>query len=48
MHVVPEKFAPVMVVQEPCEKPGRKLPPFSTLVMTRPVIQNGNSRLEAL
>src|ERR1039458_10357136 len=37
MRVVPERFAPVMVVQEPCEKPDRKLPPFTTLVMARPV-----------
>src|ERR1035441_10064789 len=36
MRVVPERFAPLMVVQEPCENPGWKLPPFCTSVMVTP------------
>src|ERR1019366_7092323 len=33
MRVVPARLAPLMVTHEPCENPGRKLPPLSTSVM---------------
>src|ERR1019366_5365020 len=33
MRVVPARLAPLTVTHEPCENPGRKLPPLSTSVM---------------
>src|ERR1017187_9277792 len=32
-RVVPARLAPLTVTHEPCENPGRKLPPLSTSVM---------------
>src|ERR1035441_9334014 len=37
MRVAPDRLVPVIVVQAPCEIPGRKLAPFTTLVTTVPV-----------
>src|ERR1035438_674 len=33
MRVVPARLVPLMVIQEPCVKPGRKLAPFRTAEM---------------